>query len=120
MITTVYLIIKMLLWYCFFATFTILALQFVGHSTAETGQPGLVHNKYTGSSLEKQKCATWHYHDLNGQCRCYPQKVKHLPDEWVRCSNNTILLVYGNCMIYNESERSTYIAVSFIGATRMA
>ena len=100
----------MLLWHCFLATFTILALQFVVHSTAETDQSRLVHNNDIKLSLEEQKCATWHYRDLNGQCQCYPKKDKHLPREWIRCSNDTVLLVYGNCMTYNESERSTHVA----------
>ena len=32
----------------------------------------------SGSSLQENKCATWHYHDCNGQCLCYPQNVRHM------------------------------------------
>ena len=60
--------------------------------------------------MQEDKCATWHYHDRNGQCQCYPQNVRHMPVEWLRCLDDTVILVYGNCMTYDEDERSTYVA----------
>ena len=99
----------MLLRHCLFVTFTLLVLQFIFYSTAAT-----IHSKSVTQSddtgIEEQQCATWHHHDRNGQCQCYPLKENHVPSGWVRCFNDTVLLVYGNCMTYDEDGRSTYVA----------
>ena len=102
----------MLPWYFFLATSTMLVLQFIQghHVTAKADHYESQHTNDTRSYLQENKCATWHYHDINGQCQCHPQRVNHMPDEWIKCSNSTVLLVYGNCMTYDEHERSTYVA----------
>ena len=102
----------MLPWYFFLAISTLLVLQFIQghHVTAKADHYESQHTNDTRSYLQENKCATWHYHDINGQCQCHPQKVNHMPDEWIKCSNSTVLLVYGNCMTYDEHERSTYVA----------
>ena len=91
----------------FLATSIILLLvqQFILHNSAVKAD-----SNESGSSLLEDKCATWHYRDHNGQCQCYPQNVHHMPTEWIRCSNDTVILVYGNCMTYSEKRRSTYVA----------
>ena len=64
----------------------------------------------SGSPLTEDECTTWHYRDHNGRCQCYPQNVHNMPKEWIRCSNDTVILVYGNCMTYSKNTRSTYVA----------
>ena len=95
--------------YFFFVTSIVLLLvqQFIPHNSAAIAD--LESNK-NGFSLQEDKCATWHYRDHNGLCQCYPQNVSHMPVEWIRCLSDTVILVYGNCMTYDEDERSTYAA----------
>ena len=79
--------------------------QFILQSSTADAEPNEI-----GSSLLEDKCAIWHYCDCNGQCQCYPQNVYCMPDEWIRCSNDNVILVYGNCMTYSEEKRATYVA----------
>ena len=96
--------------YTFLATSIIsllLVQQFILHSSAVKAESD---SNESGSFLLEDKCATWHYRDRNGQCQCYPQNIYRMPDEWIRCSNDNVILVYGNCMTYSEDKRSTYVA----------
>ena len=96
----------MIPWYFFLATSTFLVLQFIWgqHTTVSADHYESLHTK---SSLQENKCATWHCLDLNNVSATH--KKNHMPDEWIKCSNSTVLLVHGNCMTY-EHERSTYAA----------
>ena len=99
--------------YSFFAT--LLVQQFIFYSSidrvAVKAEPSKIKSgSPLNLSLREDECTTWHYRDHNGRCQCYPRNVRNMPDEWIRCSNDTVILVYGNCMTYSENTRSTYVA----------
>ena len=100
---------KMRVQYSFLAT--LIVQQFILYSSTDRVAVKAESNAIkSGSPLTEDECTTWHYRDHNGWCQCYPQNVHNMPKEWIRCSNDTVILVYGNCMTYSKNTRSTYVA----------
>ena len=87
----------MLLQYIFFATYYLFPLEVIAHSTTQTDQ--VVHGIKMLS--QERVCGPWHYQS-DEKCQCY--RRDGVPVDWIRCTNESALLLFGHCMTYEKGE----------------
>ena len=78
-----------------------LLVEITAYSTTQIDQ--VVHGNNIQPLFVEKECGPWHYHkQIDGECQCYQRDG--VPVDWIRCTDESALLLFGNCMTYEEGE----------------